>query len=588
MQLNNFIEIYNKYSRILIYITGFMVLVSLIAIIGFYLSNWWISFFQIVTDIAIYIFILNEIIKLIFANNFKIHIQERSLELIILVLLLSQMLFPQTTIHIFSIILPNITPQKISLIYLAIIELFLIFIMFLKLIRLTHTLSNIRLHSSAIIAISFFIIIFIGALLLILPRTYLPGTNYNFLDAFFTSTSAVCVTGLIVVDTATQFTTTGKLVILLLIQIGGLGIMTLTTFFAFFITGGMSLRARSLVKDLLSEESLIDIKNLLIRILTYTLVIELIGTLSLYIATVDNILVYEPEQLFFALFHSISAFCNAGFSLYSENLMKESIRDNYLYTSTIMMLIMLGGLGFVVHSNLTEYFLKKRMNKAFRLKIHTKLVLASTLGLILVGTLLIWSFESYRLFPELGLWERLYNSLFWSISARTAGFNLLPTEKLSNSAAMVLILLMWIGASPGSTGGGIKTTTISIVIMALISFMLGKDRTELFKREISRDSIRQSFFVILSSILVLGLSSTFLVWLEWNKSPLDLIFEATSAISTVGLSRNITYFMGDGAKILLIFLMFVGRVGVLSFLLSFHRPVEEAKYKFPQENIIVG
>lgn len=578
---------YNKISQILLFVSGCLVLISIVLLVGFYLDEFWIKALTILNDICIYIFIANEIIKFSLTANYKEHFKERWLELLLIVFLLLQIFFPSYTQIFFELILPNVAPNKLALLYIAFLSIIIIFMIFLKVVRITHTLNKIKIHSSGLLALSFLAIILLGSLLLYLPRSYV-SEDYTYLDALFTSTSAVCVTGLTSVDTEFAFTKIGKFFIIFLIQIGGLGIMTLTTFFAFYLTGGVSLTTRALVKDMVSEENVGEIKSILFKILKYTLIIEGIGTLLLYIATVDNVLIYEPDKFYHALFHSISAFCNAGFSLHSENLMYPALKDNYLYTSTIMSLIILGGLGFIVHSNLYEFFSRKRQNKAFRLKIHTKISVITTFSLVLFGAIFIMMFEPNLLYPNFTFFEKFYQSLFWSVSARTAGFNIMPVTSISQASAMMMILLMWIGASPGSTGGGVKTTTITIVIIALFNYIKGKNRSEIFHREISPVSIRQAFFVILASLIILGFASTILMWIEPDKNALDLIFEVTSAHSTVGLTRNITGFLGDGGKLLIISVMYIGRIGVLAFFLSFHAPSRETNFQLPKENIFVG
>jgi len=588
MSLNNFIEKYPKYSQFIILSTGLILLVSLTAVVGFRLNDYWVNFFTIITNVMLSIFIINELIKLLISDDYRQHLRDRWFEFIIIGLLIFQLVFPDSSQSIFETILPNINPAKITLVYVVILEILMLFLLFLKAIRVAYKFSTFKIHSSGILALSFLLIILVGSFLLSLPRSYTEGAEFSYLDALFTSTSAVCVTGLTVVDTQTHFTVIGKLFILLLIQIGGLGIMTLTTFFAIYLTGGVSLRTRTLIKDLISEESIGEIQTLIKAILVYTLIIETIGAFLLYFSIVDNIAIYEPDKFYHSVFHSVSAFCNAGFSVYSDSLMNETIKGNYLYNSVITVLIILGGLGFMVHSNIYEYFSKKKLNKAFRLKVHTKLVLYSSLGLTVVGAFLIYIFGSFNQFSDLNFGEQIFHSLFWSVTSRTAGFNIIPMDTLNPASTLVVILLMWIGASPGSTGGGIKTTTLTVVTIALFKFLEGRERVEIFKREIARESIRQAFLVILASILVLGLSATLLVWMESSKNPLDLIFETTSAISTVGLSKNITPYLGEGAKFLIIIVMFIGRIGVLAFLMSFHKPIEEPDYKFPKENILVG
>lgn len=588
MTLSNFRVKYNKYSQIIMFTTGLVILFTLTTLVGFRLSEQWIQILTSIINIMLYLLIINELIKLLIADNYIKHIKERWFEFIFIVLLLFQLIFPASSHIVFETILPNINPAKITLIYIVILEIMMLFLLFLKIIRVTHKLSSIKIHSSGLLALSFLVIILLGSLLLSLPRSYHEGAKYSYIDALFTSTSAVCVTGLISVDTQTTFTTIGKIFIIILIQVGGLGIMTLTTFFALYLTGGVSLRARTLVKDLISEDSIGEIQSLIKSILLYTFVIESIGAILLYISIVDNIFVYEPVKFYQSIFHSVSAFCNAGFSVFSDNLMDESIRHNYYHNSIIMVLIVLGGLGFMVHANLYEYFKMKRMNKAFRLKVHTKLVVITTLSLIFIGTVLIYIFGSFQYFKQYSFGEQVFHAMFWSVTARTAGFSAMPMDSLNQASTLIMIILMWIGASPGSTGGGVKTTTLAVVCIALFKYVIGGERAEVFKREISPDSIRRAFLVIFASFLVLAIASILLLWIEPDKNALDLIFELTSALSTVGLSKNLTFYFGNGAKLLLITIMFIGRIGVLSFLMSFHKPIYEPFYKYPQENILVG
>jgi potassium uptake TrkH family protein len=421
-----------------------------------------------------------------------------------------------------------------------------------------------------------------------LPRATDSSIGISFVDALFTSTSAVCVTGLTSVDTAKVFTPLGKVIIISLIQVGGLGVMTLTTFFAFLLAGGLSIKARVIMRELLSHENIDEVKSLLMKILLYTVVVECIGAVILYFNTASALSAIDHKAFYYAIFHAVSAFCNAGFSLYSENLMHKDVLNNYAYLSTIMLLIVVGGIGFLTQSNLIQFFKSKRKNRKLLLTVNTKIILITTACLIFIGSGLLYFVEPFSFNPHLSGFERWMHSMFLSVTARTAGYNSVPTELLSNTSTMIMIMLMWIGASPGSTGGGIKTTTFALVIKTLLSVIQGKERVEIFKREIPADNLKQAFLVFICSILVLGFSCTLLVYIEPNKDPLSLIFEAVSAIGTVGLSRNLTFYLGDGAKIVLTLLMFIGRVGVLTFFLSLYKPKHEPRYRLPNETIMVG
>jgi Trk-type K+ transport system membrane component len=270
--------------------------------------------------------------------------------------------------------------------------------------------------------------------------------------------------------------------------------------------------------------------------------------------------------------------------------MQADVSNNYTYLSTIMVLIVAGGLGFGLFANLIAKrpWQSKIKRNTLRLTMQSKLVLYTTIVLIIAGTMLIYFSDTNNTLAGLSEFEKLFHSLFWSVTSRTAGFNATDTAGLAPATMMLMIILMWIGASPGSTGGGIKTTTIGITFLALINQIRGNEKIRLFNRELAPESVKRAFLVVISSLLALGIGSTALVWVEPGKDAMDLIFETTSALGTVGLSRGITADLSVAGKYIIIFLMFIGRIGVLAFLLSFHNPGMPPKYNLPTENIIVG
>ncbi len=569
---------------------GIIALISFILAIGFHLTPDQMSILATISDILALIFIIQELLRWFYVKNKLEYLFERWFEMLIVFLLLLHLLFPDGIYSIASVFLPNVQVKHISLLYIAIISLVILFVFIIKSLRYNHLLSKIKLHPGAIFSLSFLFVILLGAIALMLPKATPADNPISFIDALFTSTSAVCVTGLITVDTATAFTLLGKFLIICLIQIGGLGVMTLTTFFAIVFAGGLSVKVRVMLKDMLSQESVVEVWNLLFKIFLLTLSIELVGAFLLYFSLGGEIFHFDKVLFYSCAFHSVSAFCNAGFSLYSVNLMQSGIVDNYFFLTVIMLLIIFGGLGFTTVANISSLFPWKNDKRTISLKfsLMTKIILLTTLILIVAGSLLIFSAESYDFTKGLSVAEKFFHSVFLSVTARTAGFNSVAMELLSYPTVMLLIVLMWIGASPGSTGGGIKTTTIAITIMALFNLIRGKERVEFGNREIAPHSIHNAFLVVIASLIVLGAGSTLLVWMEPDKNPIDLIFEATSAISTVGLSRNITFYIGDGSKIVLILLMFIGRIGVLTFFMSLYRAKPEPRYQLPKEQIIVG
>lgn len=570
-------------------VVGFISVLFIIILIGFYLSSETVWMINIVTDFIILLFIIEEILRFFITSQKLKHLKTRIIDHIVALLLLLKLIFHNSFIDITSYVFPQANDYQVLTINLLLIYFILLFIVFIKSLRYNYLLSKIKIHPGGIITLSFAFIIIVGSILLMLPKATPDTVHFKYIDALFTSTSAVCVTGLTSVDTATSFTFLGKLIILFLIQVGGLGVMTLTTFFAAFLAGGISFKVRLMMKDLLSQESISEVANLLMKIALFTFVIEIIGALILYISLGGNFLFPDWNLIWISIFHSVSAFCNAGFSLFSDNLMNPLTYHNYLFTTTIMILIIFGGIGFTVLSNIVSLnpFSKQYKRIRYKLRLHTKLVLITTCLLILTGAFLIFITELYS-GANYNIFESLYQSLFLSVTSRTAGFNIFPTEKLLAPTMFIIIILMWIGASPGSTGGGIKTSTISIAFLTFIKLIRGKERLELFNRQISEEIIKKSFIIIFASIIVLAIGVFFLLLFEPDKNSLDLIFEVTSALGTVGLSRGITSYLGDGGKTVIILTMFIGRIGALTFFMAFFRQQQESKYTLPYENIMIG
>lgn len=571
---------------ILVGAIGLMTMTSIIMIVGFYWRESTLAVFIAINDVLIILFLLQEIFRWFLKTNLKEHFKERWLENLAGFFMILTFIFPREILTVTGMIFPEFNIKQLTLIYLGLVESSLMFVFLMEALRFSKNISRININPGTLFALSFLLIILFGTLFLMMPRMSI-GSPLSFTDALFTSTSAVCVTGLIVVDTATQFTPLGKFLIMFLIQIGGLGVMTLTTFFAYLFAGGISVKFRVMIREMLSQDSVVQVRGILFRITLFTFLAEGIGALFLYLSLGGSLFDINREYLYSSIFHSVSAFCNAGFSIYSAGLSDNLTVDNFPFLSWIMVLIVLGGLGFTVVTNIFSVWSKENQKKrmTFRFTIASKIVIGTTIILITLG--FITSFFAHN-WSGYDFTERLFHSLFLSITARTAGFNTIPTESIAAPALMFVIFLMWIGASPGSTGGGIKTTTFAVNLLALYNLVIGKDKVEIFNREISLESIRRSSMVIIASLMAIGVGIFVLVWIEPDKSPIDLIFEVISAISTVGLSRNLTPHLGTGGKYLIIIMMFIGRLGVLTFFLSFYKPKLNAKYKLPQENLMIG
>ncbi|NDV44770.1 TrkH family potassium uptake protein [Flagellimonas sediminis] len=454
------------------------------------------------------------------------------------------------------------------------------------------------LNPAQLFIASFFVIILLGAVLLMLPNATYNGLS--FLDALFTSTSAVCVTGLIVVDTGTYFTTFGQSIILFLIQAGGIGILTVASFFSYFFKGGASYENQLTLSDMTGSSKLGEVFSTLKRILVITFSIELVAALLIYLSLDKFFFGSFFERSFFSVFHAVSAFCNAGFSTLPNSLFESGIRYNYTFQIIIIIAFVLGGLGFPIVVNIIKYlkyFLlrmffyfrgKRQTYKPWVLTLNSRITLLTTTTLTIVGTLFFYFNEYNNTLAEHNGFGKWVTALFGAATPRTAGFNSVDMGSLDFSTVMMIFLLMWIGASPASTGGGIKTNTFAIATLNFLSLAKGKAKIEIFRREISEISVRRAFAVISLSLLVIGLGIILISVFDGNKKLLDIAFECFSAYSTVGLSLGITADLSAASKFVIIVVMFLGRVSMLTLLIAVFKKVKEKNYKYPVEELTIN
>lgn len=552
---------------------------------GFYISDQLNDVLNLMNFLVFSLFIFYQVGRIIYAEDRKAYLKTRWLDILILILIITHTVFFLLFPKFFTTLAKFFQVLDLNLFYIIVIQIYILISLLVKAVRLSHIIAEYKIQPAKIFLFSFLLIIFFGTGLLMLPKATATG-HIKFIDALFTSTSAVCVTGLTVVDTATYFTRFGQLVILGLIQIGGLGVMTLTTFFALFFAGGLGIKERVLIGDLVEEEKLGQIKYTLIQIILMTFIIEAIGAV-LFFHSLQGINLPFGEKIFYSIFHSVSAFCNAGFSTFTENLMFESVRYNYLSISTIGLLIVLGGLGFHTLANLGEILFMpfKRTRKKVRyLSSQTKIILITTIILIITGSIITYYFEKDNTLKNLTFDQQILASIFQSITTRTAGFNTISINNLLIGTSLVYILLMFIGASPGGTGGGIKTTTSFISLLAIYDFIRGKKKIEIFKRQIPDDIIHRAFIKIAFSLVLIFTTTIILTFTEPFKL-IDILFEQFSAFGTVGLSRGITPYLSETGKLIIIILMYIGRVGPITFLTSFSRETIPPKYDYPSEYI---
>lgn len=444
-----------------------------------------------------------------------------------------------------------------------------------------------NISPTKLIVLSFAILIFIGAILLSLPVASKSGVASGFLDSLFTATSATCVTGLVVVDTYQHWTLFGQIVILALIQTGGLGIITMATFFSSILGRKVGLRGMLLAQESIGNFSFEGILRLIKKVILITFLIEFLGALILSLSFVPK---FGLRGIYFGFFHSISAFCNAGFDLMGSTdpngfVSLINFNNDPLVIYTISALIIIGGLGFVVWKDLFEY------KKNRKIMLHTKAVLIISGCLIVFGFLFFFTFEfaNPQTLGKLNFFEKINAAFFQSVTPRTAGFNSIDQGKMSEISKLVTTLLMFIGAAPGSTGGGIKVTTFGVIIIAVFCQIRGYQQNIFFKNKIHHSTIEKALSIaVLSGALIIIMTA---VLLTVEKSTLiNVLYEATSAFGTVGLSTGITPTLHPISKTLLVFLMFLGRVGPLSFIvaLSMRDKHRTENVIYPEGKIIVG
>jgi trk system potassium uptake protein TrkH len=431
--------------------------------------------------------------------------------------------------------------------------------------------------------------ILVGSALLCLPIAA-NGEPLSFLDAIFTATSAQCVTGLIVVDTGTKLTLFGQLVVLLLIQVGGLGITTFSVYLFFYLGLGMGIRDRWLIQETLLHSPIESMRELIRAIFGLTLIIEGIGTVLLSFAFVPDL--GWGKGLYYALFHSVSAFCNAGFSLFPDSLV--GYRNSPLVNMTIIGLIVLGGIGFLVMKEVID--LMKRGRGRRRLSLHSRLVFLTTILLIFGGAGLIWLLEWRTSFTGMGVGESLWTAFFQSVTARTAGFNTIDLNLLEVPTLFLLIFLMFVGASPGSSGGGIKTTSLALFIAVLHSWLKGNPHTNVFRRTLSDEATSKVMTLVMTALMVLVVAVFLLLAVQLQGLSagasrgvfIEYTFEAVSAFATVGLSLGATAKLVPLGKVVIILLMFIGRVGLLTVAFTMLRRSRDYSVRYAEENIMIG
>lgn len=438
-----------------------------------------------------------------------------------------------------------------------------------------------RLTPPQILVIGFAVIIGVGAVLLSMPVSTANGQGLPLVDALFTATSATCVTGLVVVDTGTYFSVFGQIVIMALIQVGGLGFMTMATLIALVFRKRISLRERLVLQEAMNQGSMEGIVRLVRRVILYSLTIELVAACLFAIRWSFD---YSAGRaVYMGLFHAVSLFNNAGFDLIGEFRSLMPYADDILVNVVAMSLIVLGGIGFIVMADIMEFRRKRKLS------LHTKVVLSMTAFLIVFGAIVIFIFEftNPRTLGTLGGQGKVLASLFQSVTPRTAGANTLDIAGLRQATQFFIIILMFIGASPGSTGGGIKTTTFTTLLGAMIAMIRGKEDIVLFRHRLAKDRIFKAITLTLVALFLVVFMAMLLSMTE-DHSFLMILFEVTSAFGTVGLSMGLTPDLTIFGKIIIMLTMFAGRLGPITLAYALRPKPEKELYRHPEGKMIIG
>ncbi len=546
------------------------------------------SIFTHTLDFTILFLFLAEVIVDFVRSTDKRHFFKRQL-FEVLFLVFFTVLFAYNKFLLFSresVVYGNL-PGKIIIVR----NIFVLLKVFGRIRKLSAFVRSLTAHPARTVILSFVLVIVTGTILLMLPFTTPDGLGLSFVDSLFTATSAVCVTGLIVVDTATAFSIWGKLIILLLIQVGGLGIMILSFFMAFILRRSLTVEDKFLISYMTSEKDMRNLGRSIKNIINITLIIEGAGAVLLFLGFRTS-LGTNLETLFISVFHSVSAFCNAGFSLFSDSL--EGFKSHTLINLTVIVLIILGGLSFLVIMNLKGWLaagvpnlFKRKSFSVKGLSLNTRVVLLGTGILLGLGMLLIYALEHRYSLANLDLKTQYLAAFFQSVTTRTAGFNTISMSGLRNPTYLLMMIFMFIGGASGSTAGGVKINSIALFLAYVNSLLKEKREVTLFNYAVSKDLVLRALLILMFG-LVSVLGAMLILSMTESAPFIQICFETVSAFGTVGLSAGITSALSIIGKYVIILLMFIGRIGPLTLLAAAAQRIRQVQIEYPTGEILVG
>lgn len=590
-------ESINLTVRIIAQINVTIAIIMLVYRYGFLLNDQETRYIFHVLDLQFLVYVSTFFLRLFLSFDRLDFLKEERFEMILASLItlygLTTYIFDFRVVlyyfELFSLSNPLISYQHfLSVIFLIII--------ILGISKGANRVSELKLKPAVTFVMSFIILILGGAGLLMLPAMTTQG-SMPFIDALFTSASASCVTGLIVVDTATFFTFKGKIVIMFLIQLGGLGIVLFATFFSSFLSSGVSLKQQSIMQDFLSSESLASAKELLRKVVFITILVEFIGFILIFFSWDEEL--WDSEQqfkglgdkIFHSTFHAISAFCNAGFSTFTDGMYNLELKTQRLYAIHFILawLVIFGGLGFTVIEDIFHpKNIRKRMAMPWKKWTHnTAITIKFTFILVAIGTVAFMVFEFHQL-RDRTIIEAFITAFFQSVITRTAGFNSLDFATLQNATIVLCIFLMFIGAGSGSTAGGIKVTTFVVILYSSIANISGQKNINIDKRNIPTDIVNRAFAILMFAVSYNSLAIFLLSITESEKDILKVFFELISAFATVGVSMGITAKLSVLGKLIITITMFVGRVGTVTLALALSKKAMSTAFEYPKTHLLIG
>lgn len=596
--------IYNSKTKNLRRLKLTSIIVSLVAIgslfyyHGFSHDEETANLLQDIVELSFAFYVVHYLVKVIYDFSPRTFLRQNWFEgIMVLLLILEGISFNLFDVLLVQTFFNTLGLENMGALSVVFLQFYLFIVVFFELSDNTNLISNIKLHPSTIFIASFLVIITLGTALLMMPEMTVMEGSMPWLDALFTSVSATCVTGLIVVDTATYFTEKGWFVIMLLMKLGGLNIVSFAYLAAFLNRVGFGLKQDDIIEDFITKEAFFNAKGMLIKVFTLSVVIEVVGGLLIYfLITPDMPFESEGDKLFFGMFHSISAFNNGGFSTVTDGMYAPFIREAYLMHLVVALLILLGAFGFTVMFDLfTPSLMRDRLKHPWKKpQMSTILAVRTHLILIGVGVVLYMAAEWKTTLQDLNFVEKSVVAVFQSVSVRSAGLNTADIFSLSTATLFMLIFMMFVGGNTFSTAGGIKTSTFALICINTWSIIRGKKKVEVLGRTIPNDDMLKAFTVLMTfgggmliCIYALCVTETHILEME-DRGLIDLIFEEVSAFSTCGLSTGITGMLSDSGKMIMIVSMFIGRLGTLSIIFAFSRKIITTNYSYPEEHLMVG